>query len=322
MASTKNDVQTSRMGRRVLLLVFFLLLLYVIVPRFGNFSASFDALGSAQPMYVLLACLLVVTTYFLAAATYWFVALKPQLAYWRTLSIQAASAFVNRLLPAGLGGLTLNVQYLRKQGYKTAQAAVVAGTNNLLGGAGHLLLLMIVLLLTRNTSATALRMPDVPHGWLAILIGLGMLAVALVAFKMLRGAISQTAVQIATYVAAYRKHPLRLVLGLTTSLLMTSCYALILYVSALSLGAELSLLQVFVIFTVGVAAATATPTPGGLVGAEAGLTAALVAYGVDGSLALAIALLYRFLTYWLPLLPGFVVFVLIRRLYLPIPRKN
>ncbi len=316
MAKPKTLAVTPHMGRRVLFLVFFLLLLYVIVPRIGNFSASFDSLREANIGYIALACVLVAATYCFAALTYWLVALKPRLVYRRTLAIQAASAFANRLLPAGLGGLTLSVQYLRKEGYTTAQAAVVAAVNNLLGAAGHFLLLGLVLVASPGASERSLKLPEVPHGWLILLILLGAAAVLLIALKTLRQLVFKTARQIVHYVASYRKHPWRLASGLLSSLLMTTCYALILYASARSLGAELSMLQVFIVFTVGVAAATATPTPGGLVGAEAGLTAGLVAYGVEGSLALAIALLYRFLTYWLPLLPGFIVFLLARRLYL------
>jgi len=316
MTKPKTPEAASHTGRRVLFLVFFLLLLYVIVPRLGNFSASFDSLKDARLGYVALAVLFVAATYFLAATTYWLIALKP-LRYGRTLGIQAASAFANRLLPAGLGGLTLYVQYLRKSGHTTTQAAVVAGMNNLLGGAGHFLLFGIVLLAGQGTaSAFSLQLPDIPHGWLILTVALGVLAVVLLIFKTVRSMIYRTASQVAGYLASYRKRPARLGLALANSLVLTCCYAIILYLSALSLGAELSLIQVFVVFTVGVAAATATPTPGGLIGAEAGLTAALVAYGVEGSLALAIALLFRFLTYWLVLLPGFVVFVLVRRWYL------
>lgn len=50
-----------------------------------------------------------------------------------------------------------------------------------------------------------------------------------------------------------------------------------------------------------------------MIGAEAGLVAGFVAYGIPADRALAIALLYRFLTYWLPLLPGFVAFVIVQR---------
>ena len=314
MPKQKTPEVTSHTGRRVLFLVFFLLLLYAVVPRLGNFSASFDTLRGANFWYVALAVILVAATYCLAAGTYWLVALKP-LKYGRTLGIQSASAFANRLLPAGLGGLTLNVQYLRKSGHTTAQAAVVAGVNNLLGGAGHLLLLGLVLLFSQDAPALAFNLPDIPHGWLILGTVLGLVTVLLLAFKTLRAMIYKTAGQIAGYLASYRKRPGQLGLGLLSSSLLTGCYALILYLSALSLGAELSVLHVFVVFTVGVAAATATPTPGGLVGAEAGLTAGLVGYGVDSSMAFAIALLYRFLTYWLPLVPGFVIFIKLRRLY-------
>jgi uncharacterized protein (TIRG00374 family) len=60
-------------------------------------------------------------------------------------------------------------------------------------------------------------------------------------------------------------------------------------------------------------ASTATPTPGGLVGAEAGLFAGFVAYGVSAPMAGAAVLLYRFVTYWLPLLPGVLALFLARR---------
>lgn len=316
MAKPKTPAIPSHIGGRVALLLFFLLLLYVVVPRIDNLSASLDSLRDANFGYIALACVVVAATYGLAALTYWLVALKPRLNYRRTLAIQTASAFANRLLPAGLGGLTLSVQYLRKEGYTTAQAAAVAGVNNLLGGAGHFLLLCVVLLSNPGASAASLKLPEVPHGWLILIILISIVAVLLIAFKTLRQLVLKATGQISRYIVSYRKHPGRLAGGLLSSLLVTTCYALVLYVSALSLGAELSMPQVFVVFTVGVAAATVTPTPGGLVGAEAGLTAGLITYGIEGSLALAIALLYRFLTYWLPLLPGFVVFVLVRRLYL------
>jgi uncharacterized protein (TIRG00374 family) len=78
--------------------------------------------------------------------------------------------------------------------------------------------------------------------------------------------------------------------------------------SALALGATLSLIQVIVVFTVGVAAASVTPTPGGIGGAEAGLAAALTGTGMTADLAISIALLYRLITYWLPIIPGFICF--------------
>lgn len=305
------------MWRQVLLLVFFLLLLYVVIPRLGDFSASLESLGNARPGFVAVGLVFVAATYCFAAGTYYLLALKPRLRYRSTLAIQAASAFANRLLPAGLGGMTLGVQYLRKQKYTTSQAAVVVGMNNLVGGAGHLVLLGATIVLSADASVRSLAVPDVPQVGLVVTAILGVLAVTLWFVRTIRQHVRAAVRQVVDQLLSYRNRPWRLMLALGSSMGMTACYAMVLYLSALSLGVELSLVQISVVFTVGVAAATATPTPGGLVGAEAGLAAGMVVYGVEGPAALAVALLYRFLTYWLPLLPGFAVFIAVRKLYLP-----
>ena len=49
---------------------------------------------------------------------------------------------------------------------------------------------------------------------------------------------------------------------------------------------------------------SAVPTPGGVGGVEAALTAALIGAGVDEATAAAITLFFRGFTYWLPTLPG------------------
>jgi uncharacterized protein (TIRG00374 family) len=113
----------------------------------------------------------------------------------------------------------------------------------------------------------------------------------------------------------YRTQPWRVLGALLCSIMLTTIYVAVLFVCALSLGVHITWWHVFIIFTVGIAAGTATPTPGGLVGAEAGLVAGFVAYGQPAAVALAIALLYRLLTYWAPMVPGFVVFTIVRKRY-------
>ncbi|HTS73324.1 MAG TPA: YbhN family protein [Gaiellaceae bacterium] len=56
-------------------------------------------------------------------------------------------------------------------------------------------------------------------------------------------------------------------------------------------------------------------TPGGLGFVEAGLTGTLVLAGVPGADALAATLLYRLVSYWLPLAAGGIAYVLFRRRY-------
>jgi uncharacterized membrane protein YbhN (UPF0104 family) len=52
--------------------------------------------------------------------------------------------------------------------------------------------------------------------------------------------------------------------------------------------------------------AAASPTPGGLVAMEAALVAGLTALGSSTGAAVAGVLAFRLLSYWLPMLPGWL----------------
>jgi uncharacterized protein (TIRG00374 family) len=55
------------------------------------------------------------------------------------------------------------------------------------------------------------------------------------------------------------------------------------------------------------------PLPGGVGGVEGGMIAALVAFNVDAGLAVVAVLVYRALTFWLPMLPGVIAYFQLRR---------
>lgn len=302
---------------RVFLLVFFLLLLYLLLPRLDDFSASFAALRDARIELVAAALVLVLVTYGFAGGVYQSLALRLRgVQYRHTVLVQLATAFTNRLLPAGLGGLTVNVQYLRKHGHRLSEAVAIAGLTNLLGAVGHLLLLCVVVLANPEAVTGRLALPHVSN---VGLIGLGVAVIVSCNFLLLRRvrrSLHKGTKEIVAYLRAYRSRPEKLVAALLCSMALTSCYVLVFYLCAHSVGIVLSLWSMFAVFTIGVIAGTITPTPGGLVGVEAGLVAGLMAYQVDPAMALAGVLLFRFLTYWVPLLGGFVVFLLIRKRYL------
>lgn len=54
--------------------------------------------------------------------------------------------------------------------------------------------------------------------------------------------------------------------------------------------------------------ASVSPTPGGLGAFEVALIAALSGFGLDKGTAVSAALAFRLLTYWLPTLPGWLMF--------------
>ena len=314
MSKAQQPALPQKTRGRMVLLLFFLLLLYVVVPRVGNFSDSWQVLGGVQLPWVFASLLLLVLTYVLAALMYVLLAAK-KLHFKRTFGVQVASAFANRLLPAGLGGLTLNVQYLRKSNHTLAQAIAVAGTINFLGLVGHIILLLAVVI-AGGASIMAMHSPFSTHLWVVMLSAAVILALTLVLFGKFRIGAYRLIVEVLAFITSYRKRLRAFVAALLCSMLLTASYVGILYMCLQGLGIEFTLVHTFVVFTLGIAAGTITPTPGGLGGAEAGLFAGLVAYEVPSGDALAVVLLFRLLTYWLPLLPGFALFVSVRKRYI------
>jgi uncharacterized protein (TIRG00374 family) len=69
-----------------------------------------------------------------------------------------------------------------------------------------------------------------------------------------------------------------------------------------------SIAAIFFVYLAGATLGQAAPTPGGLGVVEAALAAGLTAAGVDSALAVSATLLFRFMTFWLPTVPGWFAF--------------
>ena len=104
----------SAPDRRRYWLIFVLcgLALYVVLPQIGDFRHSLGLLRHPRLSFVALAIICAALTYVIAAATYCLLAFK-RLNYFRTLLVQLAAMFINRLLPAGVGALSIGYLYLR-----------------------------------------------------------------------------------------------------------------------------------------------------------------------------------------------------------------
>jgi len=93
---------------------------------------------------------------------------------------------------------------------------------------------------------------------------------------------------------------------------VAACYLLALYASLEAFGAGLPLAKVALAYLGGAAVAWVSPTPGGLGALEAALVAGLTAVGGPAGPVIAGVLTFRLLTFWLPLLPGWLVFRVLR----------
>ena len=299
-----------RVDRRYLLLALLLALaVYVLVPQIGDFRSSWHLLGHATPGWTTVAVCLTLLTYPAAAMTYYLLSLKP-LKYALTVLVQLAAMFVNRLLPGGIGALGANYTYLRAQRLSRVQAASLVAVNNLLGMAGHGLLLVILLI------ADPLDFLPKYHRWngrLSTVIVVVALVVILAVLILGRTRFQRQIKDLADQLRGYKQRLWRLPLALLSSTLLTIFNVTCLIACGLALGVHLPLAATFLVFTFGVGAGTATPTPGGLGGYEAALAAGFIAYHVASPVALATALLYRLVSYWLPLGFGALAFVSAQR---------
>jgi uncharacterized protein (TIRG00374 family) len=302
--AAKYKIHPSFNRKSLLVLVVALLVLYAVLPQIDKFRSSFSIIGHASVDWLLVALIFFSITYLAAAAIYGLLAKKP-LSYGRTLMVEIAAAFASKLLPAGIGALGLNFEYLRSRGHSQAEAGAVVATNNLIGFVGHAVLLAATLLVT----SASLESVVIPHSRKVLYIGIVVAAIIvglLVWLKKIRSDIYQTVIGALKNIKAYRNHPLKVVGALIYSMLLTSLYTLTLLATAHAVGLNVSFAQALLVLTAGVAGGTVVPTPGGLGGAEAGLFAGLVAFRASSAEALAAVLVYRLITYWLALLAGLV----------------
>ena len=95
--------------------------------------------------------------------------------------------------------------------------------------------------------------------------------------------------------------------------IVTTFYVLAFFACAYAVGLPITIVQAFLIYTLGLLLGAATMTPGGLGGVEAGLAAGLAAVKDDYGLAFSVVIIYRVVTFWLPIVPGYIAFWLLRR---------
>lgn len=305
-------VKANLVQRKQLQLAFYgvcaLLLILLVFREWGAFKSSLNALGDVSVLWPISGFIVLLISVAISSALYG--VLSPRrLRYRRTLLVQTGSLGVNRLLPAGSGALGVAYLYLRANKVsKTAAAAVVAG-NNILGFIGHALLVGIMIIANPAVFGHFAGLNTATYRW-----WLGAAAILLVAFVIGGLLAARSKLPFARSLQPLLLRPSRFGSALGLSMLITACYAAAVMLAARALGYELSPAAGLIVLSFGVAAASAVPTPGGIGSAEAGIFAGLHAYGVETTDALTIALLYRVMTFWLPLIVGGIAFVVVDRL--------
>ena len=82
-----------------------------------------------------------------------------RLPFWPTVLTQCASSFINRVSPANVGGMALNVRFLQKCGVEPSAGVAGVGVNALAGAIVHAVLLVIFFSLAGRGLGRVARSP-------------------------------------------------------------------------------------------------------------------------------------------------------------------
>lgn len=225
----------------------------------------------------------------------------------KNIQVQFATGFTNRLLPAGIGGISTNSLFLMRAGYKRPAAVSIALANNLIG----FLAFALVLIASGALAPSSLTnvFDDIPSAyiWALVVIVTASLTATLFSQKF-RELIEKNLLLGIRLLKETLARPLHMILALLSSCGITLCFAAALYCCLRSAGIDLPNSELMLVFLASAIATSASPTPGGLGAAEVSMLLALEELSLTGPPALAGVVAFRLITFWVPILPGYLFF--------------
>ncbi|MEU3750792.1 MULTISPECIES: lysylphosphatidylglycerol synthase transmembrane domain-containing protein [Streptomyces] len=270
-----------------------------------------STIGEADWRWVTAAVLFSAISY-VAAAMSLLGFVPERVGFWRTVVAQVAGSFVKIVAPAAVGGVALNTRFLQRSGVRPGLAVASVGASQLFGLGAHILLLLAFGYLTgqeRSQSFTPSRTV------IAGLLTVAVLVLVVTAIPFMRKFVSTRLRSLFAGVVPRMldvlQRPMKLLTGIGGMLLLTATFVFCLDASIRAFDHEnqsLSYASVAVVFLAGNALGSAAPTPGGVGAVETALTFGLVAVGLPIEVATPAVLLYRLLTLYIPVLPGWICF--------------
>jgi undecaprenyl-diphosphatase len=233
-----------------------------------------------------------------------------------TFLAQIASSFTNRITPAKVGGMALNVRFLTKQGIGTAPATTGVAVSTAAGTVVHVLLTVVAVTWAGNAGLPGVHAPSMSVVAI-VLAGVVVAAAVVGGVPRLRGWAKDAAIpslrrSLRSLVEVMRT-PRNVVMLLGGSALVTVANLIAFGVSLRAFDITLPVSTIAVVYLAASALASAAPTPGGLGATEAALVAGLAVVSVHERMAIPAVLLFRLATFWVPILPGWIAMTVLQR---------
>ena len=307
--------------------------LYFLLPQLAGLEDTWHRIEDGSPYWTLLALLFGIGMFGSYVAMFRGIFLRAGAARidWKaSYQITLAGLAASRIFAAGgAGGLVLTAWALRRAGMRkrlVADKTLTFLILTYLPYMGALIVCGLGLRIGLFPGSAPFGLTVVPAIIAFVLTAIGV-ATALVptdlqrrleGFATRRGRIGAWAQRLANLPAAasagmrdslqYLRHPDPALAG---AVLFWAFQVAVLWASFRAFGDAPALAVVTQAFFVGMFG-NLLPMPGGVGGVEGGMIAALAAFGVDAGQAVVSVLLYRAVTFWLPMIPGAIAYFQLR----------
>jgi len=309
----EHEFHLPRIKLQTLFMVAVLALaIHILLPQVGQFRHSIKAIENADWLWMPLALLTTALTFVFAA-----VALRAAscraLPFLRTVEAQLASSFANRLAPGSVGGLGVNERFLcHAGGLDNAEAGTVLALNGLAGVIVHMTALVVAGIAAQGDASEHWHRP---HNW-QLAAGFALiLAIAGIVWRAprLRSHIIPALKEAWASLMEIVHRPREAFLLFAGAIGITTAYTVTFGLCLVAFHVHISPAQAAFVYLGGAVVSGVAPTPGGLGAMEAALVAGLTHVGIHDGRAVASVLTFRLLTYWLPILPGYLSLRHLRR---------
>lgn len=234
----------------------------------------------------------------------------------RLVLAQLAASFVTIVTPASVGGIALNTRFLQRAKVKSGLAVTSVGASQIVAFVVHILLIMMFGFISGSQQG-----PKLPAANALILILLAF-AVAALLVAAIPPARHYALAKLGPFFSGVMprmldvlQNPVRLAVGVGGATLLCLMNILCLWASLHAFRADdgVSFANIAFVWLTTSAIGSVIPTPGGTGGVETTMTLALGALGVPAAAAVATVVLFRLLTLWLPVAPGWFAFTAMQR---------
>lgn len=278
---------------------------YLIVGQLGSVDVL-TVLSGARWQWVPLVLAASALSY-LAAALSLTGYVREKLSFARTVLVQLAASFAGFVTPPAVGGLAINIRYLRKARLSTTGAATSVGMSQVVNAVSHVVLLIAFAAATGASAHRSLPIPGWAFGALGALVASALLALAVPAARhWLLARVLPPLREALPRLLNLLTHPSKLAEGVLGALLLNGAYIAALWCSVHAFYGGVGVAQVAVVYLAGAAIGSVAPTPGGLGAVEVALSTGLAAAGMASAAAISAVLLFRLATFWLPVPLGWL----------------